>query len=86
MLLAGVMLLFLVGYFINMLPSLYVDYVMEQNLRSVCEQHRAYVESGSYEGVRVRNSTACYSLEIPMEGEYLLITGKSFCLPVPDFR
>ncbi len=76
------MLLFLVGYFINMLPSLYVDYVMEQNLRSVCEQHRAYVESGSYEGVRVRNSTACYSLEIPMEGEYLLITGKSFSAEV----
>ena len=82
MLLAGVMLLFLVGYFINMLPSLYVDYVMEQNLKSVCEQHRAYMESGSYEGVRVKNSTACYSLEIPMEGEYILITGKTFSAEV----
>lgn len=82
MLLAGAMLLFLVGYFINMLPSLYVDYVMEQNLKSVCEQHRAYVESGSYEGVRVKNSTACFSLEIPREGERILITGKSFSAEV----
>lgn len=82
MLLAGAMLLFLVGYFINMLPSLYVDYVMEQNLKSVCEQHRAYVESGSYEGVRVKNSTACFSLEIPTEGERVLITGKSFSAEV----
>lgn len=28
--LAGVLLLFLVGYFIYMLPSLYVDHIMEE--------------------------------------------------------
>ncbi len=78
MILAGVMLLFLVGYFTLMLPSLYVDYVMEQNLQSVCRQHRAYVKNGSYEGVRVRNSTACMSLEIPKEGNTLRITGKTY--------
>ena len=44
LILAGIMLLFLVGYFIYMLPSLYVDYVMEQNLKSVKEQHNAYIK------------------------------------------
>jgi len=44
MTLAGFMLLFLVGYFIYMLPSIYVDYVMEQNLKSIRRQHEAYVE------------------------------------------
>lgn len=80
MTLAGFMLLFLVGYFIYMLPSLYVDYVMEQNLKSIRRQHEAYVEQGSYQGVSVRNSTACISLEIPGEGDYILVTGKAFCV------
>lgn len=88
MALAGVMLLFLVGYFIYMLPSLYVEYVMEQNLKSICRQHEAYVKQGSYKGVSVKNSTACVSLEIPGEGDYILITGKAFCaeLIVQDQR
>ncbi len=78
MALAGIMLIFLVGYFIYMLPSLYVDYVMEENLKSIRRQHEAYVEQGSYEGVSVRNSTACISLEIPLEEDYVLVTGKAF--------
>ena len=78
MALAGIMLIFLVGYFIYMLPSLYVDYVMEENLKSIRRQHEAYVEQGSYEGVSVRNSTACISLESPLEEDYVLVTGKAF--------
>ena len=46
MALAGAMMLFLIGYFVCMLPSLYVDHVMEQNLKSIYEQHRAYRENG----------------------------------------
>ncbi len=61
MALAGVMMVFLVGYFIYMLPSLYVEHMMEQNLKSIYEQHKAYVETGSYENVRVKNVTACFS-------------------------
>ncbi len=80
--LAGIMLLFLVGYFICMLPSLYVDYVMEQNLKSIKEQHNAYMERGTYEGVTVRNPSACYSVEIPTEGEHFFITGKAFSIKV----
>lgn len=78
MTLAGVLMLFLVGYFMYMLPYLYVDYMMEQNLKSVREQHEAYVENGTYEGVQVKNSAACISVEIPYEGNYFLLTGKAF--------
>ncbi len=80
--LAGIMMLFLLGYFIYMLPSLYVEYAMEQNLKSVRAQHEFYVRNGSYEKAIVRNSTACFSLEIPLEGECILISGKSFSAQV----
>lgn len=80
--LAGIMLLFLVGYFIYMLPSLYVDHVMEENLRSVREQHKSYVEKRSYKDIQVKNATACYSVEIPKEGDYILIAGKAFSAKV----
>ena len=82
MALAVGLLVFLVGYFICMLPSLYVDYVCEQNLRSVLAQHRAYMECGTYEAVRVRNPTACFSVEIPVSGDYVLLTGKAFSAEV----
>ncbi len=78
MVLAGVMMLFLIGYFICMLPSLYVDHVAEQNLKSAYEQHMAYMKNGSYQDVGVKNTTACFSLEIPMEGNLILVTGKAF--------
>ena len=78
LILAGIMMLFLVGYFVYMLPALYVDAVMEQNLKSVREQHSSYVRNGTYEGVAVKNSAACFSLEIPFDGDKVLVTGKSF--------
>lgn len=80
--LAGIMLLFLVGYFIYMLPSLYVDYVMEQNLKSVKAQHNSYIKNGTYKGISVRNPSACYSVEIPEEGDSIFITGKFFSVKV----
>lgn len=76
--LAGIMLFLLLGYFTYMLPYLYVDYVMEQNLKAVREQHDSYVRNGTYEGVRVKNATACFSLEIPLEGDRILVSGKAF--------
>lgn len=75
-LLAAVMMLFLVGYFIFMLPSLYVDYVSEQNLEAVKKQHAAFIKQGSYEGVKVRNPTACVSIKIPLQDAYIELTSK----------
>lgn len=76
LILASIMLVFLVGYFVYMLPSLYVDYRMEQNLRAVKEQHRAFAADGSYADVQVQNPTACFSLKIPEEGDRIFFTSK----------
>ena len=80
--LSGILLLLLVGYFIYMLPSLYVDYRMQENLRAIREQHDAYVRNRSYENVQVKNSSACYSVEIPKEGYSILIAGKAFSVEI----
>lgn len=82
LLLAACLLLFLVSYFIYMLPSLYVDHLMDDNLKSIREQHRTYVETGSYENVRVKNPTACFSVRIPYQGNTVFLTGKSFSLQI----
>ncbi len=82
MILAGSMLTFLVGYFVYMLPSLYVDYKMEQNLKAVTEQHKAYSEQGSYADVQVANPTACFSVTIPDEGDSIRIVSKLFSVNV----
>ena len=82
MILAGVMLAFLTGYFVYMLPSLYVDYMTEQNLGAIKEQHRTYVQTGSYGGVQVKNPTACFSVKIPDEGNSIFITSKLFSAEV----
>ncbi len=82
MVLSGILLLLLVGYFIYMLPSLYVDYRMQENLRAIREQHEAYVRDRSYENVQVKNSMACYSVELPKKGDRIRITGKAFSVEI----
>lgn len=76
--LAVILLGFLVGYFIYMLPSLYVSYHMEQNLKSVEVQHKTYVETGSYDGIRLKNPTACLSVRLPLEGDSIFLTSQSW--------
>ena len=82
MVLAGCMLTFLVGYFVYMLPSLYVDYTMEQNLKSIKEQHKMYVQSGSYAEVQVKNPTACFSIKIPDAQDSVYLATKFFSIRV----
>lgn len=87
-LITGFILLFLIIYFIGMLPSLYVDYVEEQYLNAIVEQHQAYLKERSYENVPVRYSTNCMSFEIPKEGNTIYLTGHLFrvSLQVEDAR
>lgn len=82
LLLAGSLLLFLICYFIYMIPSLYVDHLMDDNLNSVRIQHRTYVETGSYETIRVKNPTACFSVRIPDQGNSLFLSGKAFSVQI----
>lgn len=80
MILAVILLGGLVGYFICMLPSLYVSYRKEQNLASVELAHRTYMETGNYEGIKLANPTACFSVRIPDEGDTIYITGQTWRL------
>lgn len=82
MVLAGCMLTFLVGYFVYMLPSLYVDYTMEQNLQSIKAQHKMYVQSGSYADVQVKNPTACFSIKIPDTEDSIYLATKFFSVKI----
>lgn len=77
-LLALILLSFLVGYFLYMLPSLYVDYRMEQNLKSAKMQHREYVKNGTYKGIKVSPSTNGISVKIPYAGDCIFLAGPSF--------
>ena len=80
--LAVVLLAGLVGYFIYMLPSLYVSYRKEQNLQSVAQQHRTYVENGNYDGIKTGNPGACISIKIPYEGDTFSLASPSWSLEV----
>lgn len=78
--LASGMVALVLIYFILMLPSLYVDYVMDSNLQSVVDIQKHYMENGTYEGLEIKNPSAVYSIEIPIEGEKVYVTGTFFGL------
>lgn len=76
LLLAAVLMLFILGYFIWMLPSLYVSYTEQQNLEAIKKQHRAFLETGTYDDISVKNPTACVSVKIPFDQNDLQLTSK----------
>lgn len=76
--LAAIMVAMVLGYFVIMLPALYVDYVMEQNLDSVVEIQKAYMEEGTYDSVDIKNPTSVYTLELPDQGSALYVSGAFF--------
>lgn len=78
--LAVIMTAFVMGYFVLMLPSLYVDYVMDSNLESVMEIQKGYMEERSYENLRVKNPSSVFTMEVPNAGDKVYITGKFFKL------
>ena len=80
--LAVIMIAFVIGYFILMLPSLYVDYVMKSNLDSVVKVQQNYMENRTYQDLTVRNPSSIFSLEIPGEGRKVYLEGKFFKLTV----
>ena len=80
MVLAVIMTAFIILYFALMLPSLYVEYVKESNLQSVIEVQKQYMEKRNYEELTVRNPFNTVTVEIPMEGNEIYLTGKYFRL------
>ncbi len=80
--LAVIMTVFILGYFVLMLPSLYVDYVMDSNLKSVMEIQEGYMEDRTYDGLTVKNPSSVYTMEIPDEGTEIYVSGKFFKMTV----
>lgn len=80
--LAVIMIAFVIGYFILMLPSLYVGYMMDSNLHSVMEIQQSYMENRTYDDLKVRNPSAVFSIVIPDEGDEIYLEGKFFKLTV----
>ena len=78
MVLAFIMTAFIIIYFALMLPSLYVEYVKESNLQSVIEVQEQYLEKRNYDELKVRNPFNTVTVEIPMEGNEIYLTGKYF--------
>ena len=72
----------ILGYFVLMLPSLYVDYVMDSNLKSVMEIQEGYMEDRNYDGLTVKNPSSVYTMEIPDEGAEIYVSGKFFKMTV----
>ena len=75
---AVIMIAFVIGYFVLMLPSLYVDYVMNSNLESVAQVQMGYMEDRIYDHLTVKNPSSVYTLEVPKTGDEVSIAGKFF--------
>lgn len=82
LILAAVLLAGLVGYFVCMLPSLYVSYRKEQNLNSVLRQHTAYMENGNYDNVKAANPITCFSVKIPDAADTFFLAGPLWNLEI----
>lgn len=53
-------------------------YVKESNLQSVIEVQEQYLDKGNYDEIKVRNSFNTVTVEIPVEGNEVYLTGKYF--------
>lgn len=80
--LAVIMIAFVIGYFVLMLPSLYVDYMMDSNLESAARIQKGYMEERSYDNLTVKNPSSVYTMEIPNAGDDVYIAGKFFKLTI----
>ena len=62
-----------IGYFITLLPSLYVDYTNKVNFNSAKLLHNTYLESGNYGNEVLRNPSSTLTLTIPSNGNVIQV-------------
>ena len=75
---ATFVMLFLICYFVGRLPSLYVSYIEDRYVNSIIVQHKGYLSSKSYEGIKVKYPNTCITLDIPNIGDELVIASQMF--------
>lgn len=73
----SILTILVLGYFVLMLPSLYVDYMSNENYNSIVEQHKGYLKDGTYEHMKIKNPS-CMTIDIPFSSDSFVITGKAF--------
>lgn len=73
----SILTILVIGYFVFMLPSLYVDYMSNENYESIVEQHKGYLKEKSYKNVTVKNPS-CMTVDISFSEDSFIVTGKSF--------
>ncbi len=72
----------IVGYFILMLPSLYVAYMQDRNYASIVELQKGFMKAGSYENLEVKNPTGTITVDIPRSGNSFYLISKFFRITV----
>lgn len=77
----SILTILVLGYFVLMLPSLYVDYMSNENYNSIVEQHKGYLKDGSYKNVTTKNPS-CMTIDIPFSKPSFVVTGKSFQMTI----
>lgn len=73
----GILSVLVLGYFVFMLPSLYVDYMSNENYYAVVKQHKGYLKDGTYQNVTIKNPS-CVTVDIPFLDDSVIVTGKYF--------
>lgn len=72
------MMAFILLYFTLMLPSLYVDYMEKDNLKSIEKVQTHYIKERNYNGVSIKNPTGSLTAEIPLKGSKLYLAGINY--------
>lgn len=68
-----IIVVLMIGYFVLMLPSLYVAYMEEINYNSIKQVQEKFLEEGTYKEISSRNPTATFTLKIPNNENRLLL-------------
>lgn len=76
MIIAISIIVFLIGYFIFMIPSLYVSHMENRNYENVKNVHKEFLQDEDYKNINLNNPTITYTFIIPKEGNVIKIYNK----------
>lgn len=63
----------IIGYFIFMLPSLYVDHMKKNYFDEIVSVQEHFIEEQNYDSIKISNPTGTFSFVIPEEGDSILL-------------
>ena len=63
----------IIGYFIFMLPSLYVDQMKKNYFDEIVSVQEHIIKEQNYDSIKISNPTGTFSFVIPEEGDSILV-------------